>query len=254
MYSVTDYLIVVIVFFLGAFIQGIIGFGFNLLTVPMLTVLAGPRTAVTVVSIPSLIISLIPAAERYFNKAQHIPLQLNMLAPLLLFGAAGTLAGTALLVVLDPAVILTSLGTILLLYVLTDGLRKKWHPQPRTVTPLGILMGSITGIINGLAGISGPLIVPYLHALRLERDRFVYYLNFSLVFFGMFRWISFYSLGLFTPERVIAGIVLIPVSIIGLKLGELVRPRISTAMFSRFVLLVLLITGLDLLRRGLRLF
>ena len=247
--DLTTYILTSVIFFVGAFLQSIVGFGFNVLGVPSLTILTTARNAVTVVSIPSFLNCLLLV----WRTPVKIPLKAGPLVPLLITCAIGTLVGATMLKSLDPSIVLTCLGILLLLYVLTARLRKNWQPNPEHGNRLALAVGLATGILNGLAGVSGPTLAPYLHALRLEKIHFVYYLNVLFLFLGVFQFFSFGLLGFFTWERIGFGLSLIPISLAGLYLGYRVRSRVSQEFFNRLVLVVLFLTALDLIRRGLNL-
>ena len=244
------YGLVSLIFFCGAFLQSIVGFGFNVLGVPSVTILtSSARNAVTVVSIPSFLNCLLLV----WRTPEKIPLKAGPLVPLLITSAIGTLIGATALKTLDPSLLLIGLGCLLLLFVATDRLRKNWRPNPDHATRLALIVGLATGILNGLAGVSGPTLAPYLHSLRLDKTRFVYYLNSLFLFLGVFQFISFGVLGFFTWERILFGLSVIPISLLGLYLGIKARSKVSQEFFNRLVLIVLFVTALDLIRRGLNL-
>lgn len=247
--DLTTFVLTSIIFFAGAFIQSVVGFGFNVLGVPTLTILTNSQTAVTVVSIPSFL-NCILLVWRIGQSESRVDLNFRRIAPLLATAAVGTLAGATLLKSLDPSLVLICLGVLLLLFVATAKLRQNWRPNPRHATRLAVIVGFVTGILNGLAGVSGPTLAPYLYSLRLDKHQFVYYLNMLFLFLGTFQFISFGVLGFFTWERIGFGLSLIPVSLAGLALGSWARGRVSQVFFNRLVLVVLVITALDLLRRG----
>ena len=244
------YILTSLLLFVGAFMQSVIGFGFNVIGVPTLTILINARTAVTVISIPSFL-NCILIVWRISGGEGQVEVDFKRVLPLLVAGGICTLAGAFLLASLDPSIVLICLGVLLLLFVFTDKARKNWRPNPRHATSLAVTVGVVTGILNGLAGISGPTLAPYLYSLKLDKYQFVYYLNLIFLFFGVFQFISFGVLGFFTWERVLFAVSLIPISIIGVYVGAKARSRVSQAFFNQLVLLVLFLTALDLLRRGL---
>jgi uncharacterized membrane protein YfcA len=172
----------------------------------------------------------------------------------MLTGAVGTMVGASLLLELDPTLELTCLGVLVLLFVLTDRARRNWQPNPRHERPLALVVGLVTGVLSGLAGVSGPTLVPYLHSRKLDKHQFVTYLNMLFLCFGAYQWIVFFFVGLYTWPRVLEAAGFIPAALLGIGLGARVRNRVSAVFFNRLVLLILFVTGLDLIRRGLHLF
>lgn len=248
--DLATYLLVSAIMLGGAFVQSVVGFGYNVIGVPTLTILTNARTAVSVISIPSFI-NCILIVWRIGRDEGQVPVNLRRIAPLLITSGAGTLAGATLLAALDPAIVLTSLGILLLLFIFTARARQNWQPNPAHATRLALIVGSVTGILNGLAGVSGPTLAPYLYSLRLDKHEFVYYINVLFLYLGAYQFISFFLLGFFTWERVLFGVSLIPISLLGVYLGGKARSKVSQVFFNRLVLVVLFLTALDLIRRGL---
>src|SRR5689334_2853500 len=174
--DLATYILVSVIVLGGAFVQSVVGFGYNIIGVPTLTILTNARTAVSVISIPSFMNSIL-IVWRISRGEGQVPIDLRRLAPLLITTGAGTLAGATLLAALDPAIVLVSLGVLLLLFIFTARARQTWQPNPAHATRLALMVGSVTGILNGLAGVSGPTLAPYLYSLRLDKHEFVYYIN-----------------------------------------------------------------------------
>ncbi len=244
------FLLTNLVFLFTSVIQSVVGFGFNIIGVPFLTVLEGSQAAVAIVSIPSFINCFL-ITWRIRQQGANVSLKGANIGPLLGMAALGSALGTYLLVALDASVIRIALGLLLLLFVATDQLRKNWRPNPRHLRPIAIGIGGITGILNGLAGISGPTLAPYLYALKLEKEQFVYVINILFIALGVYQLTAFGLAGFYTSERVVFAVGLIPVSLFGVALGARLRARVNQTFFNRLVLVVLLVTGLDLMRRGL---
>lgn len=246
------YILISIILFFGAFLQSVVGFGYNVLGVPSLTILLNSaRSAVTVISIPSFLNCLLIVWRILRGESGQVPIDFKRLVPLLIGGAAGTLVGATLLAALDPSIALISLGILLLIFVFTDKIRKNWQPNPLHAGRLALIVGLITGVLSGLAGVSGPTLAPYLYSLKLDKHQFVYYLNVLFIFFAIFQFFSFTVLGFFTWERILLAISLIPISLLGVYIGAVARSKVSQVLFNRLVLTILFLTSLDLLRRGL---
>lgn len=245
----------------SGFLQGVVGFGYSLLSIPFLSLLINVKIAIAMLGINSLANNLALIGRR---PAGRYGLRLGRpFWVILLTGLLGTVAGVRLLVALDTTVILSCVGGILLLYVLMRLLTQDRGPaeptqvEDQTPVPVALGVGLMTGLLTGLAGLNGPALVPYVHSLRLSSPAFVAYLNLLFLIFGVYQLITYIGTGLYTWERVGQGLALIPVSLAGVRLGVGVRQRITAAnqaFFNRLVLGVLFLTGLSLLARGLHLF
>lgn len=146
--------------FAAAFLQGFSGFGFAIIAVPLLSLFMPPVQTLPYVMAMQVLIALIglPAAAR------------NCQWKLLGWVAAGALVGTPVglwaITSLSPALgrLAVSLAVVAALALILKGGRFEGAPTART----GAVAGLASGVMNGLAGMSGPPVVALLLAARLE--------------------------------------------------------------------------------------
>jgi uncharacterized membrane protein YfcA len=94
-------------------------------------------------------------------------------------------------------------------------------------------------------------VLPYLMALKLDRERFVQAINCSFTASSLVMAAGLSQIGLMNWERVLVSTLgIIPVWI-GLKLGAPVRRRISPDLFRTLVILMLMASGALLIARAL---
>lgn len=254
MLDLPQFILTNLVFFATSFVQSVVGFGFNVIGVPFLTILDGPQAAVAIVSIPSFV-NCVYIVRRIKKTGEGlIRLRETQTVPLLVMAMIGTFIGTFLLAALDPSIVRVCLGVLLLVFVGTDRFRRNWRPDPVHARPIAFGIGGLTGILNGLAGISGPTLAPYLYTLRLDKHQFVYYLNVLFIVLGVYQFASFFAAGFYTLERVLFALGLIPISLVGSYFGSRARGKVNQALFNNLVLVILTLSALDLIRRGLHLF
>lgn len=96
----------------AAFVKGAIGIGFPTLATPLLSLFIDVKTATAVLILPNIVMDGIQLARRGALAATA-----RRLATLLVFGAAGTVVGTALLVTLSGRAALLTLGVFVLVFV-----------------------------------------------------------------------------------------------------------------------------------------
>ena len=111
---------------------------------------------------------------------------------------------------------------------------------PTVATEVGV--GAVAGFLGGLSGVWGPPFVAYLTALDTDkRDQ----LRVQGVAYGL----GAVSL---VGAHVASGVLTAQTAVFSaaMLLGGLVHDRIDQAMFRRLTLLVLLVAGLNLLRRA----
>ncbi|MEL6377452.1 MAG: sulfite exporter TauE/SafE family protein, partial [Pseudomonadota bacterium] len=121
-------------------------------------------------------------------------------------------------------------------------------PNPGKGTEIGI--GSVAGFFGGISGVWGPPTVAYLLALGTEkkeqmRTQGVIYGTGAIVLTA-----SHLSSGVLNAATIPFSAALILPGVLGMWFGLRIQDRIDQAMFRRLTLIVLVIMGLNLVRRG----
>lgn len=245
--NVTFALVLIVVAFSSA-IKGALGFGFPLMAVPLAANLIGARTAVVLIAIPVVFGNLL-----ILLRGGGSTEELRRFGGLLVGVVGGTVIGAQLLGRLDPGVVSLVVGiTSVLLVVLAWGnLMPPISPKAHRVA--GPTVGVAAGVLGGTTGIYAPLIAAYVHALRVDKRVFVYWLTAAFFLGGVVQVVSYWRLGLYNRNLLTyAAATFIPV-VVGTWLGFWIQDRLPVTMFRRLVLLLVLVAGLRLVWPGLRL-
>lgn len=237
-----------VLFFLAACTKGILGFGVNIVSVPIMSLLVGPKAAVAIVSLPSFLNNIVVVVQRREEDGMSL---FKRIISLLVFGAIGITAGSILLVALDTSVISVILGALTVAFVLTDKIRANWRVQPEHEKVFAPLAGLGAGLLGGISGVSAPLLVTYLFSLKLDKRQFVFTISIIFILFNGAQALNYWALGLYTPQIALFGLSYIIPIVIGTVVGTKLQDKVSQSLFNRLVLIALLLVGLDLIRRGL---
>lgn len=229
----------------ASMIKGAIGFGFPLVAVPLLSALMGPRVAIPVVAIPTLLSNVLVVRRGGAGSAAGAPWTV-------LAGAgAGTLAGALLLGSLNPRLVSGIVGAVAILYVLGVTLRLTVRVPPASVRQVGLVFGVVAGLMGGATGISSPLIASYLHLLRLEKREFVFWITMTFFVVNIVQVATYFRLGLYAgPVLAMALLACVPM-LIGTLAGLALQDRLEPRLFERIVLAVVFAASLNLLVRSL---
>ena len=187
----------------GGFLRGFVGFGAALVIVPVLSLAYGPLVAIpalTVIGIPTLV-QLLPDAIRHSERRIVVPMSAAILlsAPL----------GTWVLVSVAPALMKMVISGLVI--GLVGMLARGWKLDGDVSRPVLILAGAAGGLVQGVAGVGGPPVV----AVALSRpgspteQRGNVLALMTAISLASLAPLSFF--GLFTPEAVVLGLVLLPV-------------------------------------------
>jgi uncharacterized membrane protein YfcA len=243
--SLLAVLVLAIAFLAAGTVKGVIGAGLPTVAVPIAATVVEPAFAIALTVAPVLVANIWQA----FQGGHYRPV-LRAYWPLLLGLALGVVAGAQILVTVEPTAIALVMGVLVVLvcgYQLLSGSFTVPNAAKGWLNPLA---GGVCGLFGGVAGMFAPTIL-YATALRLPKDVLV-----SL--FGMIALCGTLPLyGSLAVNRVLAWDELVlsvvaaaPVGF-GLLAGKWLRDRISQRTFERVLFSMLLLIGLNLIRKGL---
>jgi uncharacterized membrane protein YfcA len=113
------------------------------------------------------------------------------------------------------------------------------------------LAGFVSGTTNGAIGASGPIIGSFLLAIGLRAREFVFGISTVFMFQGVTRGSLFALFGQYTTPIVLTAVALLAPALIGQQVGLRLRGRLDARTFKRILLVVLFVSSLNLVARGL---
>jgi uncharacterized membrane protein YfcA len=227
----------------AAAVQTVVGFGFALLAVPVLTLLADARTAVVGLCFASMLPSIVIA----IRDRGHLDRRTTGL-----FVAAslvGMPAGLLLLRALSPAALTMLIALVLLLSVVVVW-RRLAPPAGASPTWAALGAGVVSGALGTATGASGPPVVASLQALALPPRAF------RATIAGVFAVTNLVSVPMFlvagevTPLVGRLALVGAPASMLGWLVGDRIFGRLPADWFRRVVLLSLVVAALVIMARA----
>ena len=234
------YLLVALVVSAGAVAQAVSGFGFALLTVPLLAVLLGPKTAVVTDNVVGIaLVSLMVLRNRHGIERRTV----------VLVSVAAILAmplGLLILTEVDARVLTIIIGVTVL--ALTAALVKGLTLQDRDLTD--VLAGFISGVLATSTGTNGPPLVIAFHGKNLEPTVFRATLAASFFVQSLATLVSFTAAGKITTEVLKAALAGYPGIVLGVLAGERLARRIDRRQFRVVVLAMLVASALASIARA----
>lgn len=243
--TATDVLILAVAFILGGFIKGIVGLGLPMIAVPLISMVFDPRTAIAAMILPIMGANFIQAKSG--GNFGELTLRFRwLLIPMIV----GSILGAAVItsVKLDHAAVI--LGALVAIFAVTT--LAGWQPQlptgvDRTLRPV---VGLVSGVIGGMSSFFAPTVAPYLFTLGLDKNTFIramgvtFFLGEAPLFIGL-------ALTGFAPPGIwlLSAIGWATVAVC-MTLGAKLRQRIPQKHFMTLVGAMLLIIGLNMIRRA----
>lgn len=228
-------------------VKGVVGFAMPTVMIAGLSTMMPPDLALAGLILPTLATNLWQALRQGPRAA------IASIARFRVFLIAGGLVmvcAAQLVPVLPPSAMLLFIGPLITLYaastLLGRGLRLP--PEPGIKGEAG--MGALAGLFGGLSGIWGPPTVAMLIARSTEkteqmRVQGVIYGLGALVLLG-----SHIGSGVLRAETLPLSAAMVAPALFGIWIGFRLQDRFDQATFRKITLWVLLIAGLNLVRRG----
>lgn len=229
-------------FLLGGILKGATGAGAPLIAVPLLTLFYDVQTAIVLFSIPNLIPNI---WQSWRYRGARLPF--SFLGAFALAGSAGTIVGTLTLVRLPADTLAAIVAIVVLFYVVFRLFNPEWKLPFSVGNRVAGLVGGLAGTLQGASGISAPVSISFLNALRLDRDQFistisVYFCAVAIVQIPMLVTMQLMTVDLFW----LSCAALVPL-FAGMPVGNWLTRHLSPEQFDRILLLVLAVLGVRLL-------
>ena len=219
----------------GGLAQGLSGTGFGMITVPILSMLLGPKV------VPPVILLITSAINLCMLLMLRAHVQWRRAMPLAIGGLAGVPFGTLLLLLMPPAGLkiligIAVAGTALLML---SGIRWPIRNERAALFPVGFASGMLSGSIM----VGGPPVILFLQ--NQQWDKTAFRANIMLLWNvqAMTAYVTYFAAGLITRSAGMAALALAPAMLIGLLSGFWLHHRLPEARFSQFVLALALISG-----------
>lgn len=227
---------------LAGFVKGAIGLGLPIVSVPVLAAFVGLPHAVALVAAP-LILTNMQQVWQFRAERHHA----RVMRPLLVSCAIGIAIGTSLLVQVDERYLSAVLGLLILVYGGLYVLRPDTHLGARAAQGLAVPVGLTGGALQGMTGISAPVSLVYLHALRWPRPKFMFAVSATYLTFGVAQSVSLTLVGLMTPQIfLLSCLTMVPIGVC-MAVGQRLGRHFSKALFERLVLGLMVLLGLRML-------
>jgi uncharacterized membrane protein YfcA len=236
-----------VVFLIGGTIKGTIGIGMPLFIVPVMATVIEPITVIGLLFVPILATNFLQMIEGGYYRVT-----LHRFKSLLFSILAATIISVQILARIDAMTVSLILGCIVAAFCILQLFPLRPTIPKQLEAYLSPIVGTIAGLLGGVSTLFGPPLVMYLIALRLPKEEFIATVAQLFFVVGAVLYFTLAVTGALTLELVVASaFVTIPVAI-GLAIGRKIRKQISReAIFQRVLVAVLLIAGLNLIRRGL---
>jgi len=227
-----------IAFVFAGFVKGVLGFGYPIIALVVLTLSIGLMDALAIIVVPTFVVNLWQALA-----GPHLSAIIRRMWPYYLPAMLGILVASRYLTLVNVNWLTGLLGTLLFFYALSALFNLHIAPPGRHERLLSLLLGFGNGLLTGFTGSFMVPSVLYMQALGFNKDMLVQAMG---TFFGLSTLMLMVSLGhnglISLQDGATSAVALVP-SFIGITLGRRARERIDEAQFRKLFLLGVLLLG-----------
>lgn len=225
-----------IIILLAALVQGITGFGFALIAVPLLSLFIPEIKNITPIIVGySLVTNVL-----IFCKSKNY-VKLKGIIPLIIFGIIGTPIGTYILLFVNAKIMKLAIGLIICGTAIA--MLKNYKIRIKNEKFSYGVIGVLSGLLNGSIGLSGPPVVLFMTNQDTKKETFRANLSIYGIVTNLFALGTFMVGGIINKTVVGYAISFFPALIIGAVIGIKFSTIISERIFKKITVYLITILG-----------
>ncbi len=233
-------------FIVGGIVKGVVGLGLPMVSIAILLNFPPPLTVLGIIVAPIMVTNLWQSA-----RLGSMLEPLKRFWPMIATGLVFLFIGAEMIVAMDTSVLFGLLGACVATFSVISLASPNMPPlRPETEKWAGPLAGAMGGLLGGISTIWGPPMTMYFVMLKLPKDVFVRSVGTAWFAFSVPLAIAYWRNGIFTGDVVYMSLYACIPGMIGIRFGEAIRDRIDQDTFRKVLLVMLLLIGLNLIRRA----
>ncbi len=218
----------------GGVLKGAVGAGAPVLAIPVLAAVFDVPFAVAILLMPNLISN----GWQIWQYRAHRPGNW-FLWSFVVGGMVGVGFGTWVLASLSPDALLAILGVTVLGYIGLRIARPDFRISTRVADAAALPAGLGGGVLQGAVGISAPISMTFLNAIRFQRETFVFTISTYFCLFLIVQLPALALVGVLTAERLGLSVLASIPMLLAMPLGGYLGRRMPAVVFDRIILILL---------------
>ncbi len=232
---------------LAGFVKGAVGFAMPMIMIGGLGSFMPPQVALAGLLLPTLVTNFRQMFRSGFGAGFA---ELRKYWRYNLVFAVTIILSAQLVVQVPAAVVFVILGVVVVVFgsIQLAGVRITIAPHRRRRAEVALAV--VSGVIGGMSGVWGPPLILYLLALDLPKEEQTRALGVTFLLGAIILVAAHLKSGVLNAQTLPFSALLLVPALAGLVLGGWLHDRLDQQRFRRLTLFVLVIVGLNLLRRG----
>jgi len=239
--SSLELLLIFIAFIFGGFCKGFTGIGVPVIAVPVIASITDITLAIIMIAIPSVMPNFYQVWR--YRESWNRQFPLGWLSILSVMGSG---VGIFVLLNAEPKLLAQILGGLLTIYVISRRL-SPFYLNDSNAKLLASPVGFFSGLAGGSTGVSAPVILMYLTALKLSREAFIFSVSVYFIAMGTGQFVWLAVSNLMTWELAFLSMLSLGPIVFGMWLGNQIGRLLSGHQFDSVLQLLLLALGVKLM-------
>ena len=231
-------------FLVAGAVKGFLGIGLPTVLMTMLTLFISPVEAITLIAIPLLLTNFfqyLRSRDRMLMARRYAPFAFCILA---------TIAVVSFNILHYPeTLLLISIGVAMVLFAVNSLVGFPLRLGPHLCWQ--VVAGVAAGALGGMSTIWAPAVAMYLIGRNVGKEEFIGAVGFIFTAGGIGLALSLGTINVITLPVAGQSLVTLAVTLMGFRIGELLRGRIDTEFFRKCLLVAFLVMGVRLILVGL---
>lgn len=238
--------IALVAFGAGA-VKGAVGFAMPMLMISGLSLFLPMNIALAILILPTMLTNGVQALRQGWRAMWQTIQRFRIF---LMVGFVFLVAGAQLVLTLPQTVLFLVIGVSVTLFsaLLLSGVR--WKIRPDSQSRVEAMIATVAGFVGGLSGVWGPPTVIYLTLLEVPKQE---HIRAQGVIYGLGSvalFLAHFQTGVISKETLPLSVFALLPAVAGMWLGFRIQDRLDQKLFRKLTLIVLIVAGLNLIRRG----
>lgn len=223
-------------FALGGILKGATGAGAPIIAIPLMAIFYHVPFAVAVFIVPTVVSNL---WQVWVHRARLLPTV--FLLRFVGVGAVGAGIGTVMLASFSSDSLKLSVAAAVFAYIVFRLLKPDWQLAYEKALAMSGVSGGFAGILQGATGVSAPISITFLNAMKPERETFMATISAFFLATALVQTPLLIGFGFMTFERFwLSCLALVPL-LAFMPIGSWLAERLSHHAFDRMILALLAI-------------
>ena len=238
-----DFIILLcIILFFASLVHGSVGFGFPMVSTPLIALNTDMQTAIIYTLIPTLLVNIVNIISE-----GDVIATLKKFYPLMMYATTGSVIGTFLLIYFNSDALKLLLSFAILFYLLLDFIKIKINWIQKEPIKARRVFGLSAGLLGGLTNAMAPILIVYTLESKFSKKEIIQATNLCFFIGKIIQVIIFTAVSAFTLKELSSSSITLIFVALALYFGIKIRNKIEANLYKKIVKLILLLIATMLL-------